>query len=473
MTPSAYQQRIFDFVANDSRSALIEAVAGSGKTTTIVEAIKLLPVGSKVLFLAFNKSIAVELQARLPAWATAATFHSIGLKCITNGRKVRVDDRKVDNLARNYQPKNLPLVVKLVDFAKQWGIGVCLDDTKESWDSIVAHFGLDTESDLDESISVASNVLADSNRDKATVDFNDMIYLPLKFNLANPQYDYIFVDEAQDTNNVRRLLVSKLIKPTGRVIAVGDSRQAIYGFTGADADSMNLIREQFKAEKLPLSICYRCSKAVVEAAKMIVPQIEANPTAIDGSVNTIKVDVAKPTSKDVVLCRNTAPLISLAFRYIAQGIGCRVRGRDIGKGLVSLINQQKASNVADLLEKVTAYKDLQIARLTAQGKHSQAQSIDDKCECIMTIANGLKDGATIADMIAYIDRLFDDSLNGGILTLSTIHKAKGLEWPNVYIIRPDLMHSKWAKKAWQMEQERNIQYVAITRAKENLYYVVE
>ena len=81
--PSAYQQAIYDFMANENGNAVIDAVAGSGKSTTIVNALKLIKPNTSVLFLAFNKSIVEELRSKSKDDnAQIMTIHSCGWRAI-------------------------------------------------------------------------------------------------------------------------------------------------------------------------------------------------------------------------------------------------------------------------------------------------------------------------------------------------------------------------------------------------------
>src|SRR5206468_3822369 len=151
-----------------------------------------------------------------------------------------------------------------------------------------------------------------------------------------------FIDEAQDTNPARRALAKLALKPGGRLIAVGDPMQAIYGFTGASHDAMDLIAAEFDTVELPLSVSYRCARTIIGMAQTIVPYLEAAPNAPDGAVSRLPLKTALNALKpsDAVLCRQTAPLVSLAFKLIAAGRGCIILGREIAKGLTNLIDKQ-------------------------------------------------------------------------------------------------------------------------------------
>lgn len=489
--PSVHQQRIFDRIEDpDGGSMVIQAVAGSGKTTTIVEAAKLIAHSHRAVFLAFNKSIADTLAQRLPDTMPASTFHSICFRAYNGSRRNRaqVDGNKVRTLLRNaVRQGNIDSeiddlygtgAINLVSKAKGVGIHALLPDDYDVWERLVDRFDIEWNGDRDRptsnemGIDLARKLLQMSNEDRSVVDFDDMLYLPLLDKVHFQLYDFVFIDEIQDLNSVQRALLHNMLASGGRLVGVGDSHQAIYGFRGADSDSMDSIRDEFQACELPLSISYRCPQEIVTLAKTIVPQIEAAPNAPEGSVNypsTFSLQGFSP--KDLVLCRNTAPLIELAYRCIASSIPVRVLGRDIGRGLITLIEKMKARDLSDLQERLEKHLTKETARLIARGQEAKAQALSDKVESIFSAIAGLPDcDGSVRCLTDHINSLFSDQPNS-CLTLSTVHKAKGLEYPTVYILEPSLMPSKWARQPWQAEQELNLQYVAYTRAQENLVFL--
>ena len=183
------------------------------------------------------------------------------------------------------------------------------------------------------------------------------------------------------------------------------------------------------------------------------------------------------TADDAALCRNTKPLIEAAYGFFRQGIACRVEGRDIGQGLIQLATKWKAvKTLGALMDKLYEYQVAETDKWTAKGNAFKVQSIEDKCDTLRVIIDHLlEQGLTdISDLTKHINSLFGDTPEGErpkVFTLSTIHKAKGREWNRVYILRRDLMPSKYAKQAWELQQEENLEYVAITRAKVELIYV--
>lgn len=494
--PSPYQQAVRDFVSEGTGSAIIDAVAGSGKTTTIVGALELIPTEKSVLFLAFNKKIAEELQARVPKHVLAATFHSVAFKAYSRwfGAKVNVDANKCRQILRDrFSPAEQEtygaFVLRLVSVAKAAGVGILVPDTADSWQALADHYDISLDSeeaDQLEGLKLASALLADSNyeaKECGWVDFDDMLYCSLLFGCALQPYDWVFVDESQDTNDVQRALLRRMLKPGGRLVAVGDPRQAIYGFRGAGADSMDQIRKDFSCRVLPLSISYRCAQSVVREAQPIVAHIEASPTAPEGEVIhgarlhpegfTIgdSDDSSDFKATDAILCRNTAPLVSLAYSLIGRGVGCTVLGREIGAGLTALVTKLKAKGVDQLLLKLERFTERECASALAKGQEYKAEQARDKQACILAVVGSLDENhRTVPAVIASIERLFSDNRKG-ILTLATCHKSKGLEWNRVFIYRPELFPSKYARQEWQQLQEKNLLYVAITRAQKTLVYL--
>jgi superfamily I DNA/RNA helicase len=494
--PSADQQRIFNFIQNGRGSAVVIAVAGSGKTTTIVHAARLLDPRRSATFVAFNKTIAAELQQRLPKHVQAKTLNGMGFSAWVRGRNgLRVDANKLKSIVEEMVPElewNLyrATLPKLIALAKSVGIvpqevvvqkgAISLTpDTDAAWLDIISHHDIQLEDGADyrRLLDYARKVLIRSIEVADTfIDFDDQLYMPVIMRSSFWQNDFLFVDEAQDVNMIQRAMLKRALRPGGRLIAVGDPAQAIYGFRGADSDAIENIKREFGAVELPLSVSYRCAQEVVRAAQQYAPHIQASPTAPLGRVDHMeeepwKASLLKPT--DGLVCRNSAPLVKLAFRLLRDRMPCRVLGRDIGNGLVSLIKKMKAKNVSALEEKLSNYFERELAKYLAKGEEQLAAALEDKITTIKVVIEELGEGAgerTIPNLIKRIEDLFSDDTKG-ILTLCTIHKAKGLEWDRVFILDWFLQPSKYARQEWQIRQEANLQYVAITRAKTEIYFV--
>ena len=485
--PSALQERIFDFARTGRGSAVVEAVAGSGKSTTMVQLLPLLR-GTVQMF-AFNAPIAAELREKIKKLeertgrelrgVRASTFHSVGFSAILKklDRKpgdVTLDGGKVQKLARELLSEEDAerygsFSAKLVAHAKGRGFGAIMPASLDDWRNIIEHHDLFLDDELaseDRAIEVARSLLRASNEAAlaGSLDFDDQLYLPLLWRLSLWQNDVVIVDEAQDTNNVRRALARKCLKPSGRLFAVGDSRQAIYGFTGATNDALDLIAREFSATRLPLNVSYRCPRAVAAEARAFVPNFEAAAGAAEGAVlsSSLKDALARGLlgAEDAILCRNTAPLVSLAFVLIARGTGCTILGKDIGAGLAALVKKRKAKGIDQLIEKLEAFRDAEVEKLAAKGQDAKAESLKDRVTCVLTVIDHLEE-RTVPGLLKKIEGMFSEG--GRLLQLGTVHKVKGKEYRNVAILRSDLMPSKFARQDWQFEQEKNLQYVAYTR----------
>lgn len=490
MNWSEQQAAFLQWAVNDKGSCVLEAVAGAGKTSVLLEAAEKMP--GSVAIMAFNKKIAVEIEGKLKKkgvdWkkARAGTVHSFGFGAYRKFKKaVQVKEYKVADILERLLPEQHPLskhsaaVAKLVSLAKQTALGIfgSVEDDAE-WFQIADHFDV-FESDngplpVDELIQIGKEALKLSNNQLEMIDFDDMIYLPLLLRLPFWQYDVVMVDEAQDTNAARRALVRAMVKRGGRVIAVGDRHQAIYGFTGADADSLDLIANDFNCIRLPLTITYRCPKTVVTFAQRWVGHITAAETAPEGTVTETSVaEFFKRNDLNgeaAILSRVTKPLVALAFQLIRKRIPCKIEGRDIAAQIKKLMTRWKVSTLDDLESKLDEYLARETTKLLAKKQEAKLATVEDSVETIRVIIDQCRaEGQeTISDAVAYVDSLFGDNVTG-LLVLSTIHKAKGREWERVFWLdRIGTCPSKWARQAWQQDQEKNLMYVAATRAKSEL-----
>lgn len=471
-TWSQYQNDIFEFAEHGEGNGIVVAVAGSGKTTTIVEATK--RVKGSCIFLAFNKSIAEELKAR---GVNARTFHSLTFGAVKNHLGGQMDADKTRNLIRkNFKDNDVKLygafMSRMVGLAKQAGVGCLISDSTTTWVEISAYHDIEPEAeeaDLGRGFELCSQLLELSNQSR-DFDFDDMLYVPVRDGLNLPKFDFIFVDEAQDTNAIQRELLKKLFKRTTRMIAVGDPSQAIYGFRGADNDSLHRIGREFKAITLPLSITYRCGNSIVRYARQWVSHINAAPDAHDGEVinHGTKWDTSFFKADDLVLCRTTRPVLALAFRLIKDRIPAYVMGREIGQGLKSLIRKMRCSEIPQLLVKLEQWRSREVEKAMVTENESKIEAINDKVDCILLLTDGCE---SINELEICIDSLFSDKV--GAVKLSTIHKSKGLEASRVFWLNRSACPSRWARQDWQKQQEENLCYVATTRAKDELHIIEE
>jgi len=485
-TPSHYQEAIFDFIKTGTGHGVVSARAGSGKTTTNIAGLEFTDEDSSVALVAFNRRIAREQARRAPDHVRACTLHSLGFANIRaawpNMSKNCVDNRKAwyiiyslrDN-TRNLEfadalDSDGAVVVKLVSLCK----ATMRMPTRANLDWIANRYNVNTN-DNERYVYIAARlVFYASVAQRDVIDYDDMIYFCASGIVTCEKFDFLFVDETQDLNEAQVRFALLSITENGRILAVGDEWQSIYGFRGASVDAMPNLIEKLNATVMPLSISYRCCKAVVRLVNREFPQIdfEAAPNAIEGNVSDITetnmLDRLQPG--DLVLCRTNAPLVEPAFELIRRGVKVVILGRDIGKGLLTLIakiqKRRRVSGLIDLLEELAAYKRKEVGKLLAAGKNGRAATLRDQVETIMALADGID---TVHNLERRIEQVFSDNSEG--VVFSSVHKAKGGEADNVYILRPDLMPHKLASAAWELQQEENIRYVAYTRAKKNLCFV--
>lgn len=529
--PSPAQQAFYNWVSHGKGNCILNAVAGAGKTTTILNGIARMK--GKVWFGVYNKKMATEIKEKIEGRKDLAkraqfseknervessTFHSLGFSIVRSaagkGASVDVDEKKVLRIIeriiaekeatgqqRRDDLRDLAGAVEgIVSMAKNRGFvsenvarryGLTDASNVGAWMDMLETFDLlesIPEGLESQAINFARAVLSRSNQDTTAVDMDDMVYLPLACDMRLApwhQFNWVLVDEAQDTNPTRRALARKVMAQGARLVAVGDPHQAIFGFTGADNDSLKQIRDDFKAKELPLTVTYRCPKAVVAHAQNWVSHITAHESAPEGIVESV--DYASfvdslpmidrtAYSETAILCRYNKYLVGLCFKMIRMGLPAKIEGRSIGEGLVKLATRWKSVKTVNGLEtKLREYEEREVAKALAKQQEQKADRVTDEVATIMTIiervrANGLD---RVEDVVAAIEEIFADGVAGkGLITLCSAHKSKGLEWETVFILdREKLMPSKFARQDWQVEQERNLIYVAVTRAKHRLVEV--
>lgn len=466
--PSTYQVDILDFVLEGEGNGVVEACPGSGKTTTNVW------VGNHLdnfLGVAFNVHIKNEWADRTSR-GKVVTTHSLGLWTIRRHfNSVKVDNKKIWQLVwpmvnnqsiPDEDKKALGMTVKkLVDLVRA--------TLNQNLEYLCDRFGIPLNGDKG---LVEMLVRMTLQQDKAMpnlVDFGDMLWLPHVLHLQAPQFPMILADECQDFNRAQTELILNALEPGGRICMVGDRNQSLYGFRGADTESIPNLISRLDAITLPLPISYRCPKKVVELAQMFVPEMQYAPWAEDGEVQYVSEGQALDETEpgDMILCRCNAPLVRPIYALIRRGIKATIRGRDIGKGLVTLIekHEPKVLSLHELLVRLDRYKEREVAKFVAADKGSRAQAVEDRVDTIWALSEGCD---TIGQLKERTESIFSDSK--AAVVGSSVHRAKGLEADRVVILRPDLMPHPLARKDWERVQEKNCMFVACTRAKKTLVY---
>lgn len=499
--PSKYQLAIYDFVEHGLGNAIISASAGSGKTYTIIKLLDYIPKDKKVLIVAFNRDIRQEIKAKVinagHKNVQVDTFHSLGYKILNanfNRRFVNTDPNEYKY--SNYISSNISQLSTINTFrlGKQFSqyisniqnlvnFGRCyLSETVEDLDKICERYGIICIADEKE---VAVKVLEWGEKCLDEIDYTDMVWLPNTLHLDSKfyKYDWIIVDECQDLNMVEKDMLFTCRRMGTRMMFFGDKAQAIYSFSGADSEAFDKLKELEDTIQLPLSISYRCPKNIVEYVHYLVPTIEYDKKNKTKGEVIENANLADVKDGDMILCRNNAPLAQIYIELLRNGVKAKILGKDYSANLSKTIRNTKEEllNVDlsvqgvfsklydifyDLVE--TAMHKQNITKEEALTSSTIIAKLDE-IKVLEILSEGL---TTSKELQERIKDIFTDNKESGII-LSTIHKSKGLESPNVYIACKSLMPSKTAKQPWEIEQENNLIYVAYTRAKKKLGFLDE
>lgn len=530
--PSEQQANVFKWVVEGQGSAQVEAVAGAGKTTTLVVA--LMMMRGNVFFGAFNAKIAKEIKVKINQIAAklgkadallfqpiidrlmkvrVSTMHGAGFSACTRywsidrDNKSYVNDQKmadivagmVQALRRGADPTGddpaiellmlEKFVLRMCSVGKQFLMGISRDvNNLTVWEKLAYHFSADELLPEDGSMEVrhALPYVIDafelSRKCCATaIDYDDMIYAPLAYSMRLFPNDWVLMDEDQDANPARRELAKRMLRRgTGRFMGVGDRHQAIYGFTGAGADSIDRIIQEFGCTELPLTVTYRCPTKVVDYVHQWVQHIQAHPDAPEGTVGPVATDPqvkdpwyvqCRPEAADAILCRYTKPLIMTAYGMIKNGIACQVEGRDIGKGLIGLARRWKVRTLDALEARLAVYLKKEVAKAKDARSEKRERDANDRVETMQVFIDRCraKGSNSVECVVEEITALFADDVTG-VTVLSTGHKAKGREWHRVYWLQHTMRQNR---QAWEDQQELNICYVIGTRAMRELILVPE
>ena len=537
------QQEVFEFVRRGKGHGIIDAVAGAGKTTTIMACAGYAKNPARVLFCAFNNSIAREIRRKFVdrgmAEVTVKTIHSLGLQLLMENpdfsRRMQLNEHKYRNLLKSdtLQKELAPHYAQLVELNNFGGGGeagafsakklrytidrrllnindkhrACINGPKkESFDELVRHYGMFTNVDeastgFRKELKVyhrMHRVLLEAGMQLAAeefiIDFTDMIYLPFVWRLnSSVHYDWIFIDECQDLAKAQFAVAAKYGKKGSRILAVGDPRQSIYGFTGADAESFDRVKRMTKATQLPLTTCFRCPTKVIDLAQTIRPDIvgaKEEAGVVDYFDGEEVVEKARPG--DLVISRYRNPLLLLAFEFIDRNVKVRIAEDEAAeflnelKGLFKLDERQ-----ASIKRRYRTFKALreqvfarnmwvvrqEAARLTGGEARQTYLAAEERYlnKRLDFLEKKHRQWAkTCRTVRALLEKIASYlTAKRRAVRLSTIHRAKGLEEKRVFILDYDkLPIHRPRQRDWEAVQEENLQYVAITRASESLFLVL-
>ena len=521
-TANSYQTAVLDFVRRGAGHGIVEATAGSGKTTTLVMVAQLLvsellEPHARACFLAFNRSTAAELRTRLPPEVEAQTIHSLG-------RQILAD-------ARRGEPQLEPEKYRRIALQLLVGNGAdatAASDTQELAAHLAELFGFARLklSDLSDSgalhalrrryglaaprppagLSTLYELLPamhEAGRVAASVDFTDMLYLPWRLSLPAPRLAFLCVDEAQDLSPLALGLVLRLIDGGARALFVGDPYQAIYEFAGADARSLRRIERLTAATLLPLSVSFRCPTSHVVLARRFSPEMKPAAAADRGVVSVLSASglAQAASSGDLIMARTNAPLPALALDLAAAGKPVRILGHDLvtpAKELAAALfspataPEESAEHEAvsetllghdseARLERSAESERLRLENelLTSEqlpGELERSRLTHATLRLALRVRAGGQSGRTVGELTAVLERLFDPTTEH--VLLATCHKAKGREAARAFLLYPELLgvteslDDAGASAADDSAlAEANVLFVALTRAKRELVLV--
>lgn len=499
MKPSKKQQAIYDLWETTDHNILIQAVAGSGKTSTLMELMKMCSPTDKIHYIAFNKSIKEETQIKineLGLMGRAQTLHALGFEAIKKIHpKVKLDDyNKKWDIIKELE-RRLPdeFNIKLRPFKNYEDVmklKFCLIDMNE-----VSRTNLieDKETIFELMINMDKNVYDPDfididllwsellnireefySRVPLVIDFNDMIFLPARGDYYIPaQADILMLDECQDFNICQHKLIDNYINQGDikKWVGAGDPNQGIYGFSGAHAESFNLFKEKDNVVEMPLDICYRCSSSIVESANEVYNVMEAFKTKKGIVRSIVNPSHLAKNPNAMVVCRNKLPLVELYFMLLEKEIPSKLVGNDIKDSLIRFLSSYKKYSINRALEDIDdeIYK---LSRdLNSEQKKIKHYILNENRNYFVLLYSklGISSSSLVPVLIEAFKKLFEGSED--IISLCTIHKSKGLEANVVYILNENLIPSKFARSEQQLIQEQNLKYVARTRAKEEMYFL--
>lgn len=543
--PTEAQLNIYNFVKNGTGNGIIDAVAGAGKTSTLIGCVSHIPNINDVVYCAFNTSIRKELQKKFKDAnqnVKVSTIHALGFQMLRATKNFRLDDYKYNHIINepqffdtlisdidmilgyhshptvaelrqleerrdilDWNEKNDlnegqqyvgKIIRRLLDINQKYRCTLEKDDEK-CYDAMIRHFGIipyyeqgmSTYNDevaayfrLHQKLIKEGNSMAISH---GIIDFTDQIYLPFIMNLtAQKKYGFVFVDECQDLSKAQVKVVEKYLREDGRLLAVGDPYQAIYGFAGADCNSFQRVTKAFNCTVLGLTDCFRCPQDVIRLAQSLRSDIKGFKE-YPGKIYKIPSREVLINIKegDLVICRTRRPLRTLALELINKDYKVKIHPDELQEFMGDYkknFTPQELRKILndDIIEQFFEHaKERNKKRITRENQNTDAIIrkilIKEEVDTMVTTMDFLKKKyfdwhLNTLDNILKRLKLMLSNPSDGAIRISTIHRAKGLENNRVFILEYDKLPPT-REIEWENIQERNLHYVAVTRPKEELY----
>jgi superfamily I DNA/RNA helicase len=459
--------------------------AGTGKTATIEMICLAMPKHTSVLVTSFAVSIVEELKCRLEkTHCNVRTMNSLGLMAYRMGinKNPVLDNNKPYRLLRqliaeeglNIPKEDQPIILSMYRSAMISGL-VPSDFPNEGYTPDLPEIWQSFEVGADDTAIFAARLLLIRSIQEGltgTISFDDQIYLSVLFGGKFPRFACVLVDEAQDLSILQHKMIEKCA--VSRIMCFGDELQSIYFFRTRTSNSFRELQKLRPAwQHKPLTMSFRCPKLIVERNAHHALGFRAAPGNLQGSFRYYNEPWYLTHAPSIaVLCRNNAPLISLAFKLLKNRIPVNFLGKDIGKSLIALFNKicpDKTTPVDQIAQLISDWESKE--KGLAADDEAKKENIGDRAACLLTIIDG--ECRSARDFLFKLESIFNSK---GEITLSTIHRAKGLEWETVYHLDPwrldpERLFDRFDKGSLteeQLSQELNSKYVLETRTKNNL-----
>mgnify|MGYP000731909862 FL=1 len=543
--PSTYQQDILDFFLNNPQSnMLVNALAGSGKSTTAC----MLSEHSKTsdLYIAFNASVVEEFKKKIKNPKTKVmTMHSLaysimlynveqeskdsgekpkGFGSQRSKRTVSLDNFKPHKILDEEITKRYG---RYIEFAKRVFLkdnyvnlyNLCrltLTDMSSNKDVsrliddhvLFLYYGDEGYSAPDISeITSTLKILDTKSRQQfetqGVIDFTDMLWITFnKLKYDNWEVPYwalytnIYCDEVQDFSNIQLNFLKFIKRTKGRYVFIGDFHQAIYNFAGANAQAFNQIPKMFApVEIFDLPICYRCAKSHLSRVNREygIPILPCDDAPL-GFVKTIDKNKISEYAKagDMVISRKNKWIAEVVLDLARNGTPIFIEDKEMVRAIKRQILSSKCTSVGTLekfLQKVISNYNKKLFEIVSknvrEGGHeeehleavAETNSKIDNTSFLLEILEGYLENHASSDSVSkfsnFIDKLLNTTPSPNCVRLCSIHKAKGLEATNVFVLNEAKINYDFRNSKEQNIQEKNLSYIATTRAKEGLYLVKE
>jgi hypothetical protein len=455
------QSHVVD-VAQSGKAMSIEALAGTGKTTTLTLVAKALP--GKGQYIAFNKAIVNDSKGKFPPRVACNTAHSLAFRAVDPrltgkvgkaprmtsdalgvwlGAKRFIVDLPGDG-SRVFDARDVARVARTTVRRFVHSADPEISQRHVPYEPILREEDGTRAQLVEQVLPRARKIWADLTSFTGDLPFEHDHYLKL-WQLDAPRIavDFILFDEAQDADPVMLDVVNR---QHGQRLFCGDQFQAIYEWRGA----VNALTKVKVDEEVWLTQSFRFGDSIADKARLYLEKLRA-PKMIRGNPE-MHSTVGRGQRADAVLCRTNGGVVTMVLAAQERGRRVAVVG-----GAQPLIEFAKACE--QLMQgQRTAHPELAPFHTWDEVRH-WVQEESEEAGQIGTWVNMIE-GMSINKLTAALENCVDERFAD--VTISTAHRAKGREWPTVYLA-PDFQHIDDMQ-----DEELRLAYVAVTRARVHL-----